>query len=209
MYANGKGVTADLGTAIEWTQKAAAQGQVQAQQNLQILQHLVRGPSDDEIIQAVKDRLRRDAVESIKAEYAGVDKQSTDNPFSIFQAKSKAAVSMSLACSLNAPKDRQPCLNKIKAELLAERAARPQGNAGQELGTEDLDAAWVYSVQEKTNYEGNYVSLVNFRQRGSDKAFRWKVLLQFSKDGGLDHRRKDRAKDKVRSNRERAASTRH
>ncbi len=175
MYANGRGVTQDLGKAIEWSQKAAAQGDAQAQQNLQIFQNIMRGPSDDEIIQAVKDRLRHDTIESIKAEYAGVDKQSTDNPFSIFQAKSKAAVSLSLACSLNAPKDRQPCLDKMKAELLADRAARLK-----ETQNKDLDAAWVFSIRDKTRYENNYVSSVNIRQRGNDKTFRWKLLLDFA-----------------------------
>ena len=175
MYANGIGVTQDLGKAIEWSEKAAAQGVTQAQQNLESLQHVAQGPSDDEIIQLVKDRVKHDAIESITAEYAGVDKMTTD-AVSIFQAKSKAAVSVSLACSLNAPKDRSACLEKMKTELLAERSARLKKTQNSDLGTE-----FVYSIQDKTNYENNYVTFVNIRQRGTDKTFRWKLLLQFAR----------------------------
>jgi TPR repeat protein len=174
MYANGYGVTQDFDTALQWVQKAAAQGYSLAQQNLEQMQHAVRGPSNDEIIQAAKDRLKHDAIESVKAEYAGVDVLSTDNPFSIFQAKSKAAVTLSLACSVNAPKDRQTCLDKNKTELLAERAARLK-----ELQNSDMGEKFVYAIVKNTRYENNYVAFVNIRPSGSDKTFQWKLLLKF------------------------------
>jgi hypothetical protein len=173
MYGNGEGVTQDLGKAIEWTQKAAAQGDKQAQENLRGMQQLAQGPSDDEIIRADKDRSKRDAIESVRAEYAGVDKMTTDSD-SIFQAKSKAAVTISLECSMNAPKDRPACLEKAKTELLAERAARIK-----KIQDTDVGAQFIYSVESKKNYEGNYVAVVNVRQRGTDKTFRSKLLLRF------------------------------
>lgn len=97
------------------------------------------------------------------------------DPMSMFQAKSKAAAAMLLECSMNAPKDRPACLEKQKAELLAERAARIK-----EMQSKDLDKEFVYTVQDKKNYEGNYVAYVNIRTRGSDQTFRWKILLRFT-----------------------------
>jgi hypothetical protein len=174
MYANGEGVTRDIGKATEWVKKAAAQGDMDAQQALEALQHAAAGPSDDEIINAVKDRLRREALDIIEADYAGVDKMTADAT-SIFQAKSEAAVKATLTCSLNAPRDRPACLARIKAELLAERAERIKTVQNSDLGTQ-----FVYSVQEKTNYEGNYGALVTIRARGTATGSRWKILLQFA-----------------------------
>ena len=174
MYANGEGVARDIGKATEWVTKAAAQGDKEAQQALEGLQQSSRGPSDDEVINAVKDRMRRETLDIIKADYAGVDKMTADAT-SIFQAKSEAAVKANLTCSQNAPRDRPACLAKIKAELLAERADRIKT-----LENSDLGAQFVYAVQEKTNYEGNYGAFVTIRARGTATGSRWKVLLQFA-----------------------------
>jgi hypothetical protein len=109
MYADGKGVPRDLGKAIEWSQKAAAQGYPNAQTHVQYFQQFTRGPSDDEIIQAVKDRVDHDALDIVTAEYAGVETLSGD-PLSLFQIKSKIAATISLTCSLNGPNARPACL---------------------------------------------------------------------------------------------------
>ena len=179
MYADGEGVAKDLGKAIEWTQKAAAQGDADAQGNLQLMQRLARGPSDDEIVQAHQARSKHDAIENVRAEYAGVDKMTADGD-SIFRAKSKAAVTMSIDCSMNAPRERPACLEKAKTELLAERAARIKKIQNTDVGTE-----FVYSVSDKKNYEGNYVAFVNVRQRGTDKTFQSKLLFQFANGGWM------------------------
>jgi TPR repeat protein len=175
IYVNGTGVPRDLGKAIEWSQKAAAQGYANAQIHLQYFQQAARGPSDDEIIRAVKDRINHDALEIITAEYAGVENLST-NPFGVFQAKSKIATSISLACSLNAPNERSACLEKAKAETLAERDGKIR-----KTQNSDASAQFVYSVREKTNYEGNYITFVKLRLSGTDRTFQWKLLLQFVK----------------------------
>jgi hypothetical protein len=177
MYANGEGVTRDIGRATEWVTKAAAQGDKDAQQTLEALQHAASSPSDDEIINAVKVRLRREALDIIEADYAGVDKMTADAT-SIFQAKSEAAVRATLTCSENAPRNRPACLAKMKAELVAERAERIKTLQNSDLGTQ-----FVYSVGEKTNYEGNYGADVTIRARGTATGSRWKVLLQFANGG--------------------------
>ena len=43
-----------------------------------------------------------------------------------------------------------------------------------------MGADFIYSVEDKKNYEGNYVAFVNVRQRGTDKTFRSKLLLKFA-----------------------------
>jgi Sel1 repeat len=175
MYAYGLGVPRDISEAIEWEQKAAAQGYADAQRNLQLFQLIARGPSDDEIIQAVKVYLKNEALESIRAEYDGVETLST-NPLSVFQPKSKIATSISLACSLNAPNDRPACLEKMKRETLAERDEKVR-----DLQNTDLTAKFIYSVRDKKDYEGNYITFVDIRKHGTDKTFQWKLLLQFEK----------------------------
>lgn len=78
-----------------------------------------------------------------------------------------------LACGLNSPEEKRRCIERLKGELLAERASRVK-----EAKSPDFGNSLVYAVQEKRNYEGNYVAFVTARQRGSDTAWRIKLLLQ-------------------------------
>jgi hypothetical protein len=64
-------------------------------------------------------------------------------------------------------------MNRVKSELTAERDAKRA-----QIQKADFGTLFVFSVKEKTNYEGNYIAIVNVRKRGSDQAWQWKLLLQ-------------------------------
>jgi hypothetical protein len=96
----------------------------------------------------------------------------------VFQRKSAIATSISLACSLNAPNQRPACLEKMKAEALAERNEKIR-----KAENSDVASQFIYSVRGVTDYEGNYVTFVDLRLRGSDRTFQWKLALQFVEGG--------------------------
>ncbi len=134
------------------------------------------GPSDKDIIDLSKERLRKDALQSLAREYGNLD-QMAPGALNQLQAMAPATAGPILSCTLNAPREKTACINRAKSELIAERDARRA-----QIQKVDFGAFFVFAVKEKTNYEGNYVAIVNVRKRGSDQAWQWKLLLQ-SKNG--------------------------
>jgi hypothetical protein len=130
-------------------------------------------PSDDDIIKAIKDRLRREQLQSIADEYGDIDKLNP-NPTTFMNGMTSASAAPMLACTLNPPNQREACINKVKAELRAERDVRIKA-----AKSEDFGANFIYAVQDKTDYEGSYVAHVNLRLRESDKTWQVKVSLKF------------------------------
>ena len=119
-----------------------------------------------------KERLRKDALQSLAREYGNLD-QMAPGPLNQLQAMAPATAGPILGCTLNAPREKIACINRVKSELIAERDARRA-----QIQKTDFGAFFVFAVKEKTNYEGNYVAIVNVRKRGSDQAWQWKLLLQ-------------------------------
>ena len=199
MYGNGElGVTQNTAAAIKWFSMAAAQGYPEAQENLRRLQSSSDAPpenrsvadttetqntpaiitaagvpSDNDIIKALKERLRREQLQSIANEYGDIDKLNP-NPTTFLNGMTSASAAPMLACTLNAPNAREACINRAKAALRAERDARIKA-----AKSEDFGANFIYGVQEKINYEGTYVALVNVRVREADKTWQQKVSLKF------------------------------
>jgi hypothetical protein len=130
------------------------------------------GPTDDEIVSLVKVRLKQDALDGVANQYGDLDKLNAKDALSELQALAPATAQPLLACTLNAPQEESACMNKVKSELLAERAANIKN-----IQNADVDSQFAFSIQEKTNYEGNYVVRVNLRERGSDKSWQWKLLV--------------------------------
>lgn len=130
------------------------------------------GPSDSDIIDLSKERLRKDALQAIAREYGSLD-QMGPNVFNQLQAMAPATAGPILGCTLNAPREKIACMNRVKSELTAERDAKRA-----QIQKADFGTLFVFTVRQKTNYEGNYVAIVNVRKRGSDQAWQWKLLLQ-------------------------------
>jgi hypothetical protein len=129
-------------------------------------------PSDDDIIKAIKEGLRREQLQSIADEYGDIDKLNA-NPTTFMKGMTPASASPMVACTLNPPNEREACINKVKAALRTERDARIKA-----AKSEDFGANFIYAVQDKTNYEGTYVAHVSMRLRASDKTWQLKVLLK-------------------------------
>jgi hypothetical protein len=133
----------------------------------------VTAPSDDDIIKAIKDGLRREQLQSIANEYGDIDKLNA-NPTTFMKGMTSASASAMVACTLNPPNEREACINRVKAELRIERDARIKAAKSDNFGANSVEA-----VQDKTNYEGSYVAHVNLRLRESDKTWQLKVSLKF------------------------------
>lgn len=112
-------------------------------------------------------------LQSIAAEYGNLDRLSGE-ALGTLRGMAPASAPGILACTLNSPVEQRRCIERLKGQLIAERAARVK-----EARSPDFGDALVYSVQEKHNYEGNYIAYVNTRKRGTDTAWRIKLLLQF------------------------------
>jgi hypothetical protein len=147
---------------------------------------VTQAPSDDDIVRAIKDRLRRERLQSIAAEYGEIDKLNS-NPLTFMKGMSSASAAPMMACSLNAPRDRDACINRAKAELRAERDARIKAAQG-----EDFGGNFIYTVQDKTNYEGTYVANVSLRLRETDKTWQLKVSLKSQGDGWVVTEREEK-----------------
>jgi hypothetical protein len=133
-------------------------------------------PSDDEIIKAIKEGLRREQLQSIADEYGDIDKLNA-SPTTFMKGMTSASASPMVACTLNPPNEREACINRVKAALRTERDARIKAAKSGDFG-----ANFIYAVQDKANYEGTYVAHVSLRLRESDKTWQLKVSLK-SQDG--------------------------
>jgi hypothetical protein len=132
--------------------------------------------SDDDIMVLTNDRLKRDALESVQQQYGDLNHLNGD-VFGQLGAMAPATARPILACSLNAPQDKQACLNHVKSELSAER-----DNKIKAIQATNMISLFVIAIQQKAKYEGNYVVILALRERGTDKAWQWKMLLK-PKDG--------------------------
>jgi hypothetical protein len=193
MYLLGRGIPPDREVGTEWMRKAAQHGSEEARNYLQNPASLAEetaserpstdsqasagttqatdAPSDDEVINATKANIKREVVQSIEAEYGNIDNLGP-NAMSFLMNPSPAAAPAVLACSLNTPEAKRACMVKAVAKLRAERDAKIK-----DARNDDAGRVFVFAVQRKTNYEGNYIAFVMARQRGTDKAYQMKVLL--------------------------------
>jgi len=128
--------------------------------------------SDETIIALVTERFRSEIIEAIGDEYGDLDHLS-DDPWSQVVGMAPKTAGPLVSCTMNAPKEKDACVNRVRSSLMAERAARIK-----EVKNTDLADKFSFSVQQKTNYEGNYVALVDVRMLGTDKTSEWKLLLK-------------------------------
>lgn len=178
LYINGTGVAQDAAAGAKLMQEAAAKGNADAQTYLSKMDVAANdatsaAPSDEEILRLAKQQVKADAFEAIQQEYGDLDHMNGDILRQLNSMTAPAALRPILVCSMNAPADRQVCLDRVKAKLVAERAElirRLQASSGDEV--------YVYTIEQKKNYEGNYVVYLKLRQRGTDTVTRWKLLLK-------------------------------
>jgi hypothetical protein len=78
-------------------------------------------------------------------------------------------------------KEMEACIAEHRAALHKPKIAEIQRIKVriQEIPQASYGDDFVFTVANKTNYEGNYVSFVNARKKGTDLTYQIKVLLQF------------------------------
>lgn len=192
-YLLGTGVPQDITKARIWLKKAAAQGSVQATRALSSLRDSsVRepgqaapvspnplavassAPTDEEIVELSRNRFRELTVAGLQARYGRLEKLGSDDVLEVIQGASPYTARAALACTVNAPAEKQRCLRSLRDELTKERDKLIDATLAPEFSEK-----FIFTVQSKTNYEGNYVAYVIGRRRGTDQSWQWKLLLRF------------------------------
>ncbi|MHC2585418.1 tetratricopeptide repeat protein [Bradyrhizobium diazoefficiens] len=192
LYLNGNGVAQDSEQARYWLSKAAAQGYERATNKLaelgvktvaggngasansQQLAQSADAPTDSDIVELTRNRLREDSREAVRAHYGNLDKLGSGDVLQVIQGTTSYTSQAVLSCSANAPAQKDRCMAKLRDDLRTERE-----QALAKINSPAFIEGYIFAVQQKTNYEGNYVTFVDVRQRGTDHAWKWKMLLKF------------------------------
>jgi hypothetical protein len=196
LYLKGAGVPLDPKKGRYWLSKAAAQGYEPASRALaqlttggvpaassaansgaQQARQSAEAPTDDEVTELARNRMRDETIELIRSRYGNIDKLVSNDVLQEIQGTTPYTSRAVLACTANAPADRQRCLANLRETLRKERD-HDLAEARKPGALDDL----LFSFVQKTNYEGNYVAYVDMRKRGTDQKWRLKLLLKY-RDG--------------------------
>jgi hypothetical protein len=150
--------------------------------------------SDEDIIASIKSYWRlRDTraaekeLQIAESQNRQIDTMTFDDSFGVCKGRytlPNGAGQFHIFYPNNSPSDKQEkeaCIAEHRAALHKPRIVEiqrikarireiPQASSGDDL---------VFTVANKTNYEGNYVAFVNARKKGTDVTDQIKVLLQF------------------------------
>lgn len=177
-YLAGDVAPRDPAAAKDWIAKAAAQGFEPAQQ---VQQFAMFGesrdphgpPRDADILETARKSIKDDFLASIPKLYGNLEAIDGKGALARVMGMGTLTASQIAACNVNRPEDDQRCLSDLKARLMPERDKLLR-NANDPFFATDFK----YVVIDKTNYEGNYVTIVDVRKPGTDHTWRLKMLLK-------------------------------